>query len=137
MKLARRLPTLLALLALHAAPGAPAAPAPDPCATQANTLEINECGQQTLKLKDAALNRAYQDLLKSLSPESQGDSTDYAAVRKELAEAQRAWIRYRDADCSAKYKFWEQGSIRGAMYLGCMTERTEQRTRELRQWSGM
>lgn len=88
---------------------------PNPCASASNTLEINECAQKELKAKDGELNKAYQALLKSLSPSMQGDTTDYAAVKRELAEAQRAWIKYRDSDCGAKYKFWEDGSIRGAM----------------------
>jgi uncharacterized protein YecT (DUF1311 family) len=108
---------------------------PDPCASSGTTIEINECAQKVLRQKDGELNEAYQALLKSLSPSRSGDSTDYASVKKELAEAQRAWVKFRDSDCGAKYKFWEQGSIRGAMYLSCLTERTEQRTAELRKWA--
>ncbi len=113
------------------------AQASDPCASASNTIEVNECAQKVLKEKDGELNRAYQALLKSLNPSMAGDTTDYASVKRELAEAQRSWIKYRDSDCSAKYKFWEQGSIRGAMYLSCLKERTEQRTAELRKWAEM
>ncbi len=127
---------LLAFVMVTVASGAQA-DKPDPCASASNTIELNECTQRVLKAKDLALNQAYQDLLKSLSPSMQGDKTDYTAVKRELAEAQRAWIRFRDSDCSAKYKFWEQGSIRGAMYLSCLVEHTEQRTVQLRKWAEM
>lgn len=63
-----------------------------------------------------------------------GDTTDYAAIKKELAEAQRAWITFRDRDCSAKYKFWDQGTVRGLVYTSCRIEHTEQRTSELKKW---
>ena len=93
---------------------------PNPCASANNTIEINECAQNVLKIKDAELNKAYQALLKSLNSSMSGDTTDYAAVKRELSEAQRAWIKFRDSDCNAKYKFWEQGSIRGTVFLACL-----------------
>lgn len=108
--------------------------AADPCATQRNTIEINQCAQQTQKDADRRLNEAYQALVKSLVPRGADDDTDYAAVRKRLVEAQRAWITFRDSDCEAKLKFWESGTIRGAVYQGCLTERTEQRIKELKAW---
>jgi uncharacterized protein YecT (DUF1311 family) len=107
----------------------------DPCLTQRNTLEIDQCGQLTLKAKDKELNEAYQKLVRSLAPADKADNTDYQAVKKQLLDAQRAWIAYRDNDCKAKLKLNESGTIRGAVYLGCLTERTEQRTKELRSWS--
>ena len=107
----------------------------DPCKSQNNTLEIDECGKLTLKAKDKELNQAYQALLKSLKPDNKGDDTNFAEVKKRLLEAQRAWITFRDNDCKAKLTLWASGTIRGAMYLGCLTERTEQRTKELRNWA--
>lgn len=115
-----------------------AAPAQNenPCQTQRNTIEINECAKLTLAEKDKALNAAYQKLLKSLVAEDKADKTNYADVRKQLLEAQRSWISYRDNDCKAKYTLYETGTIRGAVYWSCMIERTEQRTSELEQWTG-
>ena len=106
----------------------------NPCQTQRNTLEINECARITLAEKDKALNAAYQKLLKSLVADDKADTTDYVAVRRQLLEAQRAWITYRDNDCRAKYTLHETGTIRGAVFLSCLIERTEQRTRELGRW---
>jgi uncharacterized protein YecT (DUF1311 family) len=108
--------------------------AADPCATQANTMEINACGKLTLVKKDKELNAAYQNLMKRLTPDGKGDDTDYAAVRKHLVEAQRNWIKFRDDDCQGMLAFYESGTIRGAVYLSCLTNRTEQRTKELLSW---
>ena len=111
--------------------------AADPCKTQANTLEINECGKQELAKKDKELNAAYQQLMKKLTPADKSDDTNYAEVKKQLMEAQRNWIKYRDADCSAKYTLYQQGSIRGIVHLSCLREKTEQRTKELLNWDAL
>ncbi len=125
------LPTILLLLPFFAS-----AQNQNPCQTQRNTIEINDCAKLTLAEKDKALNAAYQKLLGSLVAEDKTDKANYADVRKQLVEAQRAWISYRDNDCKAKYTLYEMGTIRGAVYWGCMIERTEQRTSELQRWTG-
>ncbi len=114
-----------------------AAQTADPCKTQDNTIEINECGKIELAKKDKELNAAYQQLLKKLAPADKSDDTKYAEVKKQLIEAQKNWIKYRDADCSAKYTLYEQGSIRGIVHLSCLIQRTEQRTKELLNWDPM
>ena len=98
-------------------------------------MEINECAKRTLQVKDRELNDAYQKLVKSLTPDDKQDTTDYEGVKKQLLAGQRAWITYRDNDCKAKLTLHASGTIRGAVYLGCLAERTEQRTKELRSWS--
>ena len=110
------------------------APAADPCKTQDNTIEINECGKIELAKKDKELNAAYQALIKRLAPSDKSDDTNYTEIKKQLVEAQRNWIKYRDADCSAKYTLYEQGTIRGIVHLSCLKAKTEQRTKELLEW---
>ena len=110
------------------------AQAADPCKTQDNTIEINECGKIELAKKDKELNAAYQALMKRLAPSDKSDDTKYGDIKKQLVEAQKNWIKYRDADCSAKYTLYEQGSIRGIVHLSCLKEKTEQRTKELLVW---
>lgn len=125
---------LLASCALLA--GTPSfAQGPGPCAQAENTIEIMQCLDKVYKSKDGALNEAYQALLKTLAPSMTGDTTDYAAVKRELADAQRAWIRFRDSDCKARYKFWEQGSVRGIKYVSCLIGHTERRTADLAKWA--
>jgi uncharacterized protein YecT (DUF1311 family) len=107
----------------------------DPCANADNTIEVNECAARVLKAKDAELNKAYQELLKKFKAASKDDQTDYATIRKELAEAQRAWVRFRDNDCNATLHYWTGGTGATTRYLHCMINRTEQRARELRDWA--
>ena len=91
----------IAILISVASVGAQAQ-ASDPCKIQKDTQEINECGKKTLREKDKQLDVAFQKLMKTLAPPDRIDDTDYASVRKQLTEAQRAWITYRDNDCKAK-----------------------------------
>ncbi|MDM0074357.1 lysozyme inhibitor LprI family protein [Variovorax sp. J2P1-59] len=110
------------------------AQAPDPCKTQKNTVEINECAQQTLARKDKELNAAYQSLVKSLASDGKTDTTDYAGTKKLLQQAQRAWVQFRDSDCNAKYTLNAAGTIRDVAALSCKIEHTEQRTKQLKDW---
>jgi uncharacterized protein YecT (DUF1311 family) len=126
---------LLIGIALTQAPTPLQASEADPCYLQQNTLEINTCLSKTYESTDRKLNQAYQKLLRSLSPAAASDtSTNYPLVRQQLVAAQLSWISYRDQDCRAKLTLFAAGSIRAAEYLGCLVERTEQRTRELRGW---
>jgi uncharacterized protein YecT (DUF1311 family) len=105
-----------------------------PCAKQRNTIEINECAAGKLAAKDKELNAAYDKLLKSLAPKYKEDTTDYAAIKEKLVEAQRDWIKFRDNDCDAKYRLNAGGTIRGLVSLSCKIEHTALRTKQLRRW---
>ena len=52
-------------------------------------------------------------------------------------DAQRAWISFRDNDCKGRLVLYEAGTIRGAVYAGCLIEHTEQRTRALQAWTSV
>jgi uncharacterized protein YecT (DUF1311 family) len=123
--------TALTLLVITSA----SAEVTDPCATQNNTLEINACAAAELAAKDKELNKAYEKLMKSLVAAYKDDTTNYKAVKENLAEAQRNWIKFRDQDCNAKYQLNESGTIRNLVALSCKIEHTEQRTRQLRNWN--
>jgi len=106
----------------------------DPCVTQANTVEINQCLGNRLEARDKALNAAYGALLKRLDASDPADGVDYQAVKRQLVEAQRAWISFSKNDCSARYDLYAGGTIRGAVYAGCMIAHTGRRTNDLRRW---
>jgi uncharacterized protein YecT (DUF1311 family) len=54
------------------------------------TTEVIDCIGAEVKLQDARLNKAYKELIPTLS----------AARKKELQDVQRLWIKYRDANSS-------------------------------------
>jgi len=106
----------------------------DPCKTQANTIEINQCLGNRLEARDKALNAAYGALLKRLDASDPSDGVDYQAIKRQLVDAQRAWISFSKNDCDGRYKLYSGGTIRGAVYTGCMIAHTERRTNDLRRW---
>ncbi len=106
----------------------------DPCVRQSNTVEINQCLGNRLEARDKALNAAYASLLKRLDASDPADGVDYQAVKRQLVDAQRAWITFSKNDCSGRYELYAGGTIRGAVYAGCMIEHTERRTNDLRLW---
>lgn len=99
-----------------------------------STLEINECAMRKYKARDRDMNEAYKALTASLKPVDASDTTDYAAVETQLMAAQKSWVAFRDADCNALRKFYEQGTIRTVLHVGCLIDRTVQRTKELKAW---
>jgi uncharacterized protein YecT (DUF1311 family) len=125
---------LAILVALLPSPSVAEAKAADPGATQANTIEINQCLSNQLKARDRSLNAAYKALLQRLDESDPTDGVDYARARRLLVEAQRAWISFRDNDCSGRVVLYERGSIRGELYTGCLIAHTERCSNELRRW---
>lgn len=117
----------------YGASAAALAPEQD-CGNAANTLEINACLQKQQEQTEAQLNQVYREVLAQISAESaQPDSP--AQMKQQFIAAQRAWISFREKDCQAVYTFWSQGTIRNAMYLGCMRSRAEQRIKELQEYT--
>jgi uncharacterized protein YecT (DUF1311 family) len=104
--------------------------AENPCDKAMSTQEINQCGQLEHKKSDAKLNSIYQAALKNI--ESQVDDEQQKKETKQgLIDAQRLWVKFRDKDCGAVYDYWKGGTVRGAMYWGCMISRTESRIKDL------
>jgi uncharacterized protein YecT (DUF1311 family) len=105
----------------------------DPCETQRNTIEINDCASKEFQTIDLQLNTAYQELIKNLKNDD-SDKERNQEARKLLITAQRNWVQFRKNDCDGVYKLNEGGTIRTAMYFKCMTGRTQQRIKELEDW---
>ncbi len=111
--------------AAHAAPAASAAYSKTHTACMAKattTLDMVTCNTAELAARDAALNLAYGKAIKRAG--------DASAL---LKAAEKAWIAFRNADCSV-YEDREQFGTLGEIEAGtCMIDRTIQRTRELDQ----
>jgi uncharacterized protein YecT (DUF1311 family) len=102
------------------------------CAAPVTQLDMNFCADRAWKLADEDLNLAY-GMARSLM--RQTDSALPAADRGAevaLRDAQRAWIAFRDAACSAEGYVYVGGSIRPLVVLNCLERMTRARTEELR-----
>lgn len=116
-----RILTLLALLLLLVPAGLRAQPSA--CLDEARTqLDMNACAADELGLADSVLNAVYARVV------AQVDSVQLPLLR----EAQRAWIRLRDADCALEAAEFGGGSIRPMIEMLCLAQETRRRTQYLR-----
>lgn len=88
--------------------------------TAQNQTELNDCAAQTYKNADGEMNIAYKKVMDTLksSPEKS----------KALLQAQRAWLKFRDADCAFLSSNSAGGSINAMNNALCLSERTAERT---------
>ena len=86
------------------------------------TYEMLDCINAEMKSQDAALNANYKVLTSQLTP----------SRRKQLLEAQRAWIRFRDSNCQF-YADPDGGSLATIEANSCVLSMTASRAQELNQ----
>jgi len=97
------------------------------CQNAVSTPDLNECAAREQKQVEVKLNQVYQRVLKTVTA---------SKVRSQFVAAQRAWVKFREADCKAVYEQHADGTIRTVMYLGCMQNRAETRIKELEMFAG-
>ena len=95
---------------------------PSECDEARTQLDTNTCAADEFSLTDSVLNVVYAQVV------AQIDSVQLPHLR----EAQRAWIRLRDADCELEAAEFEGGSIRPAIEMMCLARETRRRTAFLR-----
>jgi uncharacterized protein YecT (DUF1311 family) len=84
------------------------------------TAAMVECITAEYKRQDTRLNQAYKAASKDLS----------APRKKQLQEVQRAWLKFRDANC-AFYDDPDGGTLARVLSNECMMTLTAQRAQEL------
>jgi uncharacterized protein YecT (DUF1311 family) len=84
-----------------------------------STIGIVQCVGALTKTWDGRLNRAYKTLMAQQDPDQ----------KQALRDAQRLWIKYRDANCG--FYAGSPGTIRQVKAAECMRVMTKQRTIEL------
>jgi uncharacterized protein YecT (DUF1311 family) len=84
------------------------------------TQGMVECMVAETKRHDARLNKAYKALMGSLNPERQ----------KQLQEAQRAWLKFRDTNCAFYYDP-DGGTLARVEANDCVMNMTANRAKEL------
>ncbi len=108
------------------------------CNNASSTVEINFCADKDYQAADKALNAAYEAALTQIR--SRGDMEkpyDTKSFEDAMRNAQRSGVAYRDAECKDLVaQEWSGGTGATAAILGCMTEKTIQRTKELKERYG-
>lgn len=82
--------------------------------------EMNACMGKEYQKVHLRLNSIYKALTSVL--------VDPRGIRA----SQRAWLKYRDAECSDAVMQLGEGSLQPFAHYSCMIELTEQRTRQIR-----
>jgi len=85
------------------------------------TSEMLDCISAEHERQDARLNDNYKRLMSKLSPKR----------KEELLEAQRAWVKFRDANCRFYYDP-QGGSAAHLAGTDCMLQATADRATELK-----
>ena len=92
-----------------------------PCSAPASTAETASCFDNAYKLADHDLNILYGRIQKTVQP------NELAA----LVQAERLWVKYRDATCNAERTLYGGGSGGSPTYLACLSAETEARHKSL------
>lgn len=109
-------------LLIACAPALAAAQEDDEFCPEGRTqFEMNACAAEELNAADSVLNAAYQELIREIEPE-----------RVELLRAaQRAWIRFRDAECELEASEVGPGSLGPMVHALCLAHLSRRRAAEL------
>jgi uncharacterized protein YecT (DUF1311 family) len=100
---------------------APGSEGDEICAAANTQMEINECFGAAYKKADTEMNGLYARILKKLTSDNQAN----------LRNAQRDWLKYRDANCETAADLHKGGSIAPSIRLGCLERNTRARINEL------
>ncbi len=88
-------------------------------------LEMNTQAFQDYEKADAKMTLLYKKVLKTFIEET---------PKKLFIEAQRAWIKYKEAHCKSVANDYEGGSMKPMIYSGCLMAITQQRTKQLQEY---
>ena len=116
------------------------------CAKQStiqSSASLADCQHDRWQNSDAALNAEYQKLIKQIEKMTRESKArkdlipfEGESIKANLVKAQRGWIQFRDADCSAKrtYLSGASGATNNYIEFLCLTLHTEQRKNDLKNW---
>ena len=93
-----------------------------PCRNVAATIAIENCFDKAYKAADSGLNQTYSQISKVLHPDD----------LERLKVAQRLWLQFRDATCTAESDLYSGGTASAPAYSACLEELTRQRTADLK-----
>jgi uncharacterized protein YecT (DUF1311 family) len=83
---------------------------------------MENCFDKAYKAADGGLNQLYGQISQVLQPDD----------LQRLKVAQRIWIQFRDATCTAESSLYNGGTASAPAYSGCLEELTRQRTTDLK-----
>ncbi|MGN6772513.1 MAG: lysozyme inhibitor LprI family protein [Rhizobiaceae bacterium] len=97
--------------------------AKDKCADAQDQATMNQCADASFKQSDKKLNDLYKQV--------QGRLKDDADTKKLFVQAQRDWIKFRDAECSFQTAGAAGGSVMPMLVSMCVDGLTKSRIKDL------
>lgn len=97
---------------------------PADCTNAETQMAMNECTGKDFKASDAELNAVYKEIMTRLK----GQSEKIALLK----DAQRAWIKFRDAECTFAASAVEGGSIYPTVRAECANDLTKIRIKQIK-----
>ncbi|NJM55392.1 MAG: DUF1311 domain-containing protein [Verrucomicrobiae bacterium] len=102
------------------------------CANAMSTPDLNACSEIEYKTADADLNAAYRKALAEIAKTDLEAPHDPKSFEAAFRKSQRAWVAWRDAECEGLMPmFMGGGSATTGAILGCLTEKTQARAKEI------
>lgn len=102
------------------------------CSKAMATFELNACAEKELDKADAAMNEVYKKVLAFVAKSEAEKPYDAKSWEDALRASQRAWVAFRDAQCKGLVPMsWTGGTGTTGEVLGCMSEMTKARSKEL------
>lgn len=96
--------------------------AKDKCADAEDQATMNQCADAAFKKSDAKLNTLYKQIESRLK-----DDPD---TKKLLVQAQRDWVKFRDAECDFQTAGAAGGSVMPMLISMCMDSLTQSRIKD-------
>jgi uncharacterized protein YecT (DUF1311 family) len=106
------------------------------CSDPQNQMDMNFCADIDFQRADAELNAAWREAIasaRSSDREIDRRSDQRPPQEAKLREAQRAWLIFRDAQCTVEgYEEARGGSMEPMVFSGCRARLTRERIAQLR-----
>jgi len=105
-----------------------------PCADAVTNLAMRECLGKAYERADTELNAVWTKVMANVADADYLTAAQRADWKKELLEAQRAWVQFKEHDCNGAVGFeWWGGSGAGTAIASCLFDYTAARTKDLKQ----
>lgn len=106
----------------------------DPCTNAETNVALNECLGKAYPKADKELNVVWKKVMKTITDADYLTPEQRDAWKKELREAQRAWVQFKEHDCNGAVRYeWWGGSGASAAITSCLLSKTEARTKDLKE----
>ena len=111
-----------------------AAQAEPDCKDPQTQADMNICSGRAFKVADAAMTVEYNAVVARMKKMDVGFDRGFdtrPGYYAALLDSQRAWLKFRDAECVVEGYYARGGTMEPLMVSSCLEEVTKQRTEQL------